>query len=615
MLHTDSIIDIEIECRRIFQEIAPNRYNSVSVKYTGGPNSFVYINLSTWDIFINIQKGFIEHVKAYKDKYMVEAPSLAEDLLRAYIIHEYGHFSVCPFSNEYYKLILNSMYKTIEPLVTSQKMCEVYTQVISNLFSDTIVNVLGSVRYPEFKASLQHIYCLDFFISNSKQKGIFKFFKRKKFDEAISVAISAMVNMGPLDTDILNKYYPFSYKRLRYVNRILNVFSLGEYKQIKGMPEFYNIIHKNMGLRGNWDQMAKEYALILYPLMKKDMKSSKSSFDRHSEKQGESSGSSDTKKKEKSNPLKDKKGNKPEIPYPNKEGSKKSTPEPKENESNFSKVFNEIDKENKKRSEYVKDFYSINKKLEDRARDIVFKSDIRSNTPSYGYKYGPEENDLLNISIKNIDWGSTKISRSSSGINVVSLFENKSDLVIDIDSEGPVVSSIPDISFIVDSSGSMGDIYLEVVTVIYSILKYLVKIGKAHLINYCSINFSDETRYSGWVPFNDIDVVKKNIINYQGDNTYLDLEIVKKMHSERKDNFITLIITDGHLSNDLRELLESTYATHQNSVHCLVIGYNKGFIEGLRGTQVSYQSVEDIDTLYNAPLVIAKNVYGEISNA
>jgi len=129
---------------------------------------------------------------------------------------------------------------------------------------------------------------------------------------------------------------------------------------------------------------------------------------------------------------------------------------------------------------------------------------------------------------------------------------------LDIDDPAiPSNKSIPDIALIIDSSGSMeSDIirgdegpYDLLLRAQYSLFNWLEKTGKGYQMNFAIVNFSGDTFFSGWKPYEEFDEVKKELFKFQNGGTVLDPEKVKKLYTERKDNFLAILTTDGGLAN------------------------------------------------------------------
>lgn len=158
-----------------------------------------------------------------------------------------------------------------------------------------------------------------------------------------------------------------------------------------------------------------------------------------------------------------------------------------------------------------------------------------------------------------IRWKATKIYEKD-GETIIDLQKKETPFYIR-NAAKEIVPMIPDIAFIIDSSSSMGrltsggDKYYVSVTAIYSILNYLKSVDKDRLMNFCVINFSSATWYSGWHDFTMLDVLKrKYILRQQSGGTSLNPRAIEQMMSEAQDLFLAIMITDGEISNNERAI-------------------------------------------------------------
>ncbi len=156
--------------------------------------------------------------------------------------------------------------------------------------------------------------------------------------------------------------------------------------------------------------------------------------------------------------------------------------------------------------------------------------------------------------IARIDWPRTLII-GRGGKEEVVLFQKDLPL-LDSDPFERKGGEIPDLAFIVDSSGSMGaDLvrgygpYDLLLRSIYSIFRMLEKNRKGYQMRYSVVNFSGRTVFSGWHPVQELDKVKRALLRYQGSGTTLDTATIDKLVSERKDRFLAFLVTDSMIWN------------------------------------------------------------------
>jgi hypothetical protein len=145
------------------------------------------------------------------------------------------------------------------------------------------------------------------------------------------------------------------------------------------------------------------------------------------------------------------------------------------------------------------------------------------------------------------------LTPDKNGSKKITLYRRDVPLQIDSNvSENP--SGIFDLSFIFDSSGSMGFEPFEMpprgqyhfaALAFYCILKDLQERGIAPLIKYNLINYSNFTRASGWKPYSEIENVKRALFDYQAGGTILNPKELEKLRTTRQDNFISFMLTDS----------------------------------------------------------------------
>lgn len=155
-------------------------------------------------------------------------------------------------------------------------------------------------------------------------------------------------------------------------------------------------------------------------------------------------------------------------------------------------------------------------------------------------------------SLKDVEWGQTRVI-GDEFLLFVPDYSFSSD--IQGDSQG---SFIPDLCFLVDSSGSMGiegrfdpwerkGKYHYLLCSVYGILKYLERRGKAQKMKFNCLNFSSSTISSGWRNYFEIEEVKKILFQFQGKRTTPDGGKIKEMSTHGE--YLVIMITDGELQN------------------------------------------------------------------
>lgn len=117
-------------------------------------------------------------------------------------------------------------------------------------------------------------------------------------------------------------------------------------------------------------------------------------------------------------------------------------------------------------------------------------------------------------------------------------------------------SSMPDISFWVDSSESMTyepfqkqGRYDLLLRALFGVFRWIETQTYAPYLNYSALNFSAETKYSGWKSWQNRQDIYNLLFDHQNGRTTLDITIFEKLIREASRPFIVVMVTDGELKN------------------------------------------------------------------
>lgn len=117
---------------------------------------------------------------------------------------------------------------------------------------------------------------------------------------------------------------------------------------------------------------------------------------------------------------------------------------------------------------------------------------------------------------------------------------------------------LPDLAFLVDSSGSMtydphsgkGE-YDLVLRTIFGVFQWLRDQGMASYLRYAVLNFSTTTLYSGWQEWHNRQALFETLFHYQGAGTMVDIRKATRMVQESRGSFVAILITDGEVENSV----------------------------------------------------------------
>ena len=188
--------------------------------------------------------------------------------------------------------------------------------------------------------------------------------------------------------------------------------------------------------------------------------------------------------------------------------------------------------------------------------------------------------------------------------------------------EGPVplpapgterMPQLPDIAFIIDSSGSMGyrpfDLrcpYGLLLLACYSVLRHLDE--KNAPIRTACVNFSSTTKSSGWQERHNQHKMRKTLLAYEGAGTILDISALSKLDKATNRPYWQLLVTDSGLGNTAQA---SGYLCQtRNRVTLLQIGDPTVLSKALdaAGRQVAY--VHAPEQITGMLLEQAVSIYG-----
>jgi hypothetical protein len=146
----------------------------------------------------------------------------------------------------------------------------------------------------------------------------------------------------------------------------------------------------------------------------------------------------------------------------------------------------------------------------------------------------------------------------------------------------------------------------------WGLFRYIDERGLNNRVWIDAVNFSGATRSSGWHLGNDLNPVKRVLAAYEGGGTNLGTSAVRGAYECSHGRFVTVIMTDGSLSNTpaaLQELHRTVEAG--NSLVLLHIGVPNAFTEGVRHLGGSVHILNHAHQLVGLCLDLAKANYGD----
>ena len=231
-------------------------------------------------------------------------------------------------------------------------------------------------------------------------------------------------------------------------------------------------------------------------------------------------------------------------------------------------------------------------------------------------KYGKEKFDINENSFFEINWKTLFFDPFSPFKNRINFYVNPFNFGIKI--KGGTQKGIPDILFILDSSGSMlnspsnnfpfGEKYHNAILGIYAILSFLKKIGIAPYIKYSLIQFSSKTISTGWLSYYKIKKLKERIFSPEGGTTKFDINVLEKILLQNKNEKFILFITDSEIFNFYKIKEKLIQLLSKNYTFFFQMG-EPGIAYEILKSKFNYIRVEKFSDLSGKMIEGAKNVY------
>ncbi len=508
-----------------------------SLEFTVQPEiptlSFAYINMLSNQVRIGVRPEFydvLDHLR-YKHAMKDSTKELACDSLYGLISHEEGHARHCPATEKGAQEILKGIREGVilhewKPIMVMAK-----TQRISNMFMDTIANTILSYEDKDaerFKHGMLWSYLSNFEFSK-KDKSIFER-TEKSFNLFMDTNLylwNGESYLTYVNRSFLDKYM-LGYKRMR--KKLLNVI-LGEDKDLCDAVLDCNIDDKTsrkicdeVAKMPAWKAKAREYAKILAPL---DIYQLVKQKDDQQENQDEEDGGQ---------------GNTPTGDNNNNRRPDSKKPEKRK----YSKV--------RDVNNFVYSFEELDRKYREAAKRIEL--DVECAGLAFSKYVGSEETSLEDIDFNRVDWSSIRLAKQPNGQPYIELFQKVYPITLRIAQNYKKTGAIPDLNFILDRSGSMNFIpfdnsspYHLALLGFYGTLNTIESLGLQYLLNYNVTVFSDKTESSDWQRFDGLDEAKQKAFKFGGSDTVLEINDLKKVHDTRRDNYMSIMLTDGGLVN------------------------------------------------------------------
>lgn len=177
---------------------------------------------------------------------------------------------------------------------------------------------------------------------------------------------------------------------------------------------------------------------------------------------------------------------------------------------------------------------------------------------------------------------------------------------------------IPDLCYVVDSSGSMRWDWRQgqgpydcLLRAIYSVERFLRETRKGPLLRYCAVNFSNTTVRTRWCDFADLAEVRKLLFRHQSGGTKLDCQVLRQVAAESRDRFLCLMVTDGQLKNAAEVTATAAdLAARGNWFTLIQIGAQSTLVKHIRDAGLPAHTISAASELEGLCLEYAHQTWG-----
>ncbi len=628
------------------------------------------ITLADRVIHVAAPESFYQSIEGFLKQENLNIPlDTGVDQVMDFVLgHEYGHHKIAPVSKEHFEAINNAIYGVIEKKEVREEEIIQKCFHIQNLFTDTIDNTVNSLKgHKNYKEGFDLFYLSAYYL-NGRQPG--KKFKKHRVDKAMTLFYNSnhfLAQTDPLMNQKMSKYMALVFPaKARYMRKVVDVFTCdsditSRVIARKTTPEDNEYIVSRMTDTTLWPGMVEEYTKIIYPLIRRVDDTVSNQYTRGQQQQGsgkqgkpqQGNGKQKKGKQEKQQQGKggaDKKKEEKKDGGGGEEEKKKEGDEKKEEQGggenkhqknardSVERVRNSARKMMEKMllppgynhtpfsSDFLNRFHEIDKLYKDRAgRFALLGEEPDGESPQHQHFLAREEMPLGEFDSKMVDWSATRMLMQDDGEAHMEFYKRSMPIILPFEA-APSPVSIPDISFVVDSSSSMGfdpingqGQYHAVALAFYSILRFLEEENLAQFVKYNVINFSAaQPTCSEWQDYSDISYVKKALLDYHGLGTYLDPLSLKKLYETRTDNFISFWLSDMSFNSPLNEIavlkqVDNMLNSGGVGFFFFVLGMQTSFSKALeeRGVPVTY--IKSADEFLKGSVKISKQLYGELS--
>lgn len=495
-----------------------------------------------------------------------------EDLMYTVVVHENGHWKVCPFDIEFLEEVLAGVSKGLyEGGIPKKKMSPGRVWAKANDVMDIIVNIALSFE-DRNKEKWKRGRGVKYLIEAVQELEVFGVkLAANNYPKDYGIFVDTQMRMYNPDFRWLAPQFTLDYQKIEgVIEEAIAIFSDKTIakKSMKGPLDVFDLerITEYVKDYSNWYEIGRQYAKLTAPYQaEQNFESSEGKGEGEGEegKEGEEAEGNDgpQKKKDSKGKKKDKKDK--DNSKKDKKGDRLENPFHQVDPDIIKKIMQVSIQKGRDDLEmsYASEFQIYKEKLEARAKDIIID-----------YKKG-EEGEMRMLTISHLSnekvekpasmnkfrWSKTKCITTPEDDE---WWLYKQILPLQVEGEfNEGVGSLIDILFIVDKSGSMDNTqscgksnYELVEEAIAACIKYLKNEKKAYYQRFGLLLFGerDKNIFTKWQSYYELDNFYKVLYEHHKPNdgeTILNPNALKIAANEAKDQFLMMMVTDGQLHN------------------------------------------------------------------
>lgn len=484
------------------------------------------ISLVDWHITITLHPHGPGRVRALLSLSPSDGGRLWEIMAETALRHEMGHWDVCPFSGEWNAAIMEGIGEALMPRAFRHREAVIHR--VANCFCDLIVNATLAVwdREPRSYAEGVAVFLVKEWALAERTMGL-----SAEYRVFLGAMCRLMVPGGPMGTRLAEIAQAGGDPRVRKAAAAIARSLLGQ-AQATAHPggRLADDMISLLLQRGEWKTRARQVATILAPFLRDEASAWQMSASvtaggfsqRPTRPDADGGAAGDARSGDgRSGGSDEPSVTPPGPPTPYAPGALEDL-----YRRRAAAIVLEFDRGVQKRQEYPAAHFQTRRLADAEA-----------------------------IQLASVRWAATRFVPAGPLDEDVWIFRKDSPHNIPLAGRGQH-RALPDLAFLVDSSGSMGwepyagcGEYDLVLRTVYSVFRWLETHRVGYYLHFAALNFSSRSWFSGWHGWHQLEKVKRVLFAHQGENTVVDTTLTRAMLQQAHRQFAAVMITDGEIRN------------------------------------------------------------------